>query len=184
MFIIPLLLNCKTEMKRRDGDWLFIVSRMLLSHSVWLSVVNCVGLMDKLMCLFNYMEMARVTGVPFNYLLTRGQQVKVVSQLYRKARTEGLVIPALKIEGTDEQYEGAIVIEPDKGFYQVPIATLDFSSLYPSIMMAHNLCYSTYLDSKKRALELGLVEGEDFIVTPNNGEKVLLTTQTYSSHKK
>ncbi|KAL3894169.1 MAG: hypothetical protein SGCHY_005433, partial [Lobulomycetales sp.] len=125
-------------------------------------------LMDKLMCLFNYMEMARVTGVPFNYLLTRGQQVKVVSQLYRKARTQDLVIPSLKIEGTDEQYEGATVIEPDKGFYRVPIATLDFSSLYPSIMMAHNLCYSTYLDSKKRALDMGLKEGEDFIVTPNN----------------
>ncbi len=29
-------------------------------------------LMDKLMCLFNYSEMARVTGVPINYLFTRG----------------------------------------------------------------------------------------------------------------
>ena len=31
------------------------------------------------------------------------------------------------------------------GYYDVPIATLDFSSLYPSIMMAHNLCYTTLL---------------------------------------
>lgn len=31
------------------------------------------------------------------------------------------------------------------GFYKTPIATLDFASLYPSIMMAHNLCYSTLL---------------------------------------
>ena len=41
-------------------------------------------LLDKLMCLTNYMEMARVTGVPLSYLLTRGQQIKVVSQLLRK----------------------------------------------------------------------------------------------------
>ncbi len=41
-------------------------------------------LLDKLMCVINYMEMARVTGVPLNYLLTRGQQVKVMSQLLRK----------------------------------------------------------------------------------------------------
>ena len=38
-------------------------------------------LMDKLMCFINYTEMARVTGVPFNYLLSRGQQIKVISQL-------------------------------------------------------------------------------------------------------
>ena len=35
------------------------------------------------------------------------------------------------------------MIEPKKGFYREPVATLDFASLYPSIMMAHNLCYST-----------------------------------------
>ena len=33
--------------------------------------------MDKLMMLYNYMEMARVTGVPLDYLLSRGQQIKV-----------------------------------------------------------------------------------------------------------
>lgn len=43
-------------------------------------------LLDKLMCVINYMEMARVTGVPFSYLLSRGQQIKVVSQLLRKVR--------------------------------------------------------------------------------------------------
>jgi DNA polymerase elongation subunit (family B) len=36
------------------------------------------------MCVINYMEMARVTGVPLSSLLTRGQQIKVVSQLLRK----------------------------------------------------------------------------------------------------
>jgi len=45
------------------------------------------------------MEMARVTGVPFNYLLARGQQIKVLSQLYRKAFEQDLVIPAMRPEG-------------------------------------------------------------------------------------
>jgi len=40
-------------------------------------------------------------------------------------------------------YEGATVLDPIAGYYDSPIATLDFASLYPSIMMAHNLCYST-----------------------------------------
>lgn len=93
--------------------------------------------------------------------------MQVVSQLFRKAISEDLVIPAMEIEGTDEQYEGATVIEPEKGFYQVPIATLDFTSLYPSIMMAHNLCYSTWIQDKSHAARFGLTEN-DYIVTPNN----------------
>jgi DNA polymerase delta subunit 1 len=124
-------------------------------------------LLDKLMCVINYVEMARVTGVNVQYLLTRGQQIKVISQLYRKAGEKGLLIPALDIEGSDEQYEGAIVIEPEKGYYQVPIATLDFTSLYPSIMMAHNLCYSTWLQDKSHAETFGLQKDIDYIVTPN-----------------
>ncbi|KAF8998547.1 DNA polymerase family B-domain-containing protein [Cyathus striatus] len=124
-------------------------------------------LMDKLMCFVNYIEMARVTGVPFNYLLSRGQSIKVLSQLYRRANAEGYIVPALKGEGSDEQYEGATVIEPKKGYYDVPIATLDFSSLYPSIMMAHNLCYTTLLD-KVTIDRLGLVKDVDYIQTPNN----------------
>lgn len=124
--------------------------------------------MDKLMYLVNYTEMARVTGVPFNYLLARGQSIKVLSQLFRKANDDGYLVPALKGEGTDEQYEGATVIEPRKGYYDAPIATLDFSSLYPSIMMAHNLCYTTLLD-KATIDRLGLVKDVDYIQTPNNG---------------
>ncbi|GAA5899920.1 hypothetical protein JCM6882_007002 [Rhodosporidiobolus microsporus] len=123
-------------------------------------------LMDKLMCFINYIEMSRVTGIPFNYLLSRGQQIKVISQLYRKALEDGYVIPALKQEGSDEQYEGATVLEPEQGYYDVPIATLDFASLYPSIMQAHNLCYTTLLDARI-AQTLNLREGEDYVRTPN-----------------
>lgn len=123
-------------------------------------------LMDKLMCLVNYTEMARVTGVPFNYLLARGQQVKFISQLFRKAREQKLVIPNLKSDASDEQYVGATVIEPTRGYYDVPIATLDFASLYPSIIQAHNLCYTTLLN-KTSIEKLGLKKDIDYIVTPN-----------------
>ena len=123
-------------------------------------------LMDKLMCLVNYTEMARVTGIPFNYLLSRGQQVKFISQMFRKALEQQLVVPNLKNESGDEQYEGATVIEPTRGYYDVPVATLDFASLYPSIIQAHNLCYTTLLN--KNAIEkLNLVKDKDYIVTPN-----------------
>ncbi|CDK26494.1 unnamed protein product [Kuraishia capsulata CBS 1993] len=123
-------------------------------------------LAEKLMCLVNYTEMARVTGVPFSFLLSRGQQIKVISQLFRKCLDLDIVIPNMRSEGTNEEYEGATVIEPVRGYYDVPIATLDFASLYPSIMMAHNLCYTTLLN-KQTIERLGLKEDADYIKTPN-----------------
>ncbi|KAI5950341.1 POL3 [Candida jiufengensis] len=122
-------------------------------------------LLDKLMCLVNYTEMARVTGVPFSYLLARGQQIKVISQLFRKCLQEDIVIPNMKSEGSNEEYEGATVIEPERGYYDVPIATLDFSSLYPSIMMAHNLCYTTLLS--RNSINAFNLSEEDYTKTPN-----------------
>jgi DNA polymerase family B len=44
------------------------------------------------------------------------------------------------------------------GYYRQPVATLDFASLYPSIMMAHNLCYSTLLPR-----EACVLQGIDFV---------------------
>ncbi|CEL92970.1 unnamed protein product [Vitrella brassicaformis CCMP3155] len=102
-------------------------------------------LMDHLLCMYNYVEMARVTGTPLSYLLTRGQQIKVVSQLYRTCLKLGYIFPYAKQESSEEKFEGATVLEPEKDFYGEPIATLDFASLYPSIMMAYNLCYCTLI---------------------------------------
>uniref|UniRef100_A0A0A0KIW2 DNA polymerase n=1 Tax=Cucumis sativus TaxID=3659 RepID=A0A0A0KIW2_CUCSA len=123
-------------------------------------------LLDKLMFIYNYVEMARVTGVPISFLLSRGQSIKVLSQLLRKAKQKNLVIPNAKHAGSDQgTYEGATVLEARAGFYEKPIATLDFASLYPSIMMAYNLCYCT-LVTPEDACKLNLPP-EHFNKTPS-----------------
>ena len=109
-------------------------------------------LMDKLSVLVNYIEMARVTGVPVSFLITRGQQIKVFSMILRKCQKEKLLVPTLskgRGAASSDGYEGATVLDPIKSYYQVPIATLDFASLYPSIMQAYNLCYSTLVSPKE-----------------------------------
>jgi DNA polymerase delta subunit 1 len=141
-------------------------------------------LMTKLLVLVNYVEMARVTGVPINFLFSRGQQIKVLSMMYRKARQYDMVIPVFphsergggggnggKKKGGDSDdededgvgYEGATVLKPICGFYQEPIATLDFASLYPSILRAHNLCYTTLL-TPEQAMEM---DSSLYIKSPN-----------------
>lgn len=60
--------------------------------------------------------------------------------ILRKARKVNLLIPNIAKHGGAENdtFEGATVIEPKKAYYETPIATLDFASLYPSIMQVQS----------------------------------------------
>jgi DNA polymerase delta subunit 1 len=130
-------------------------------------------LMEKLLFMYNYVEMARVTGTPINYLLNRGQMIKVTSQLLRKARQHDFVMPTQKSQPSEDKYEGATVLDPITGYYAKPIATLDFASLYPSIMMAHNLCYTTLLTPEG----VSKVPGEEVTTTPSGCKFVKAQTR-------
>ncbi|KAK8780201.1 hypothetical protein V5799_018458, partial [Amblyomma americanum] len=103
-----------------------------------------------------------LNAVSYHFLQEQKEDVQhsIITDL--QAAEQDLVMPVVHSE-VGEDFEGATVIEPAKGFYSVPIATLDFSSLYPSIMMAHNLCYTTVLDSRQREL----LQPDQFIRTPS-----------------
>ena len=108
-------------------------------------------LTKRLCTVLNLLEMAKATWVPISFLVERGQQIKVFSQLTKKARELGFMVPTIRYGAIPlEQYEGATVLEAQGGAYYTPITALDFEGLYPSIMMAHNLCYSTFVMDEKR----------------------------------
>jgi DNA polymerase delta subunit 1 len=120
-------------------------------------------LMKKLCTLLNLVEMAKATWVPVPFLVERGQQIKVFSQLTKKARELGFMVPTIRYGAIPEEpYEGATVLEAQKGAYYTPITALDFESLYPSIMMAHNLCYSSYVMDEKKYGNVPGIEYETF----------------------
>jgi hypothetical protein len=41
--------------------------------------------------------------------------------------------------------QGTKVIKPKPGVYNVPVCVLDYASLYPSIMRAYGLCWTTLI---------------------------------------
>lgn len=107
-----------------------------------------VRLFDRLNILINYTELARVTHVPIAYFTSRGAAIKVLAQIYWEAGRNGYIVPDMDMtKGELETYEGAFVMDPIRGFYANPVAVLDFSSLYPSIIISKNLCYTTLLTS-------------------------------------
>jgi DNA polymerase delta subunit 1 len=120
-------------------------------------------LMKKLCTLLNLVEMAKATWVPAGFLVERGQQIKVFSQLTKKARELGFMVPTIRYGALPEEpYEGATVLDAQKGAYYTPITALDFEALYPSIMMAHNLCYSSYVMDERKYGNIPGIEYETF----------------------
>lgn len=98
---------------------------------------------DKLQVWIAFAEMAKVCNVNMLSLYTHGQQVKVYSQVYRYCFDHKIVVDTDGyVAESDERYRGAHVIEPVPGYYE-DVIPLDFSSLYPSIMQAWNICFST-----------------------------------------
>ena len=135
-------------------------------------------LMKKMCILLNLVEMAKATWVPVSFLVERGQQIKVFSQLSKKARELGYMVPTIKYGSLpEEQYEGATVLEAQKGAYYTTITALDFEALYPSIMMAHNLCYSTYVMDERRYGKIPGITYETF----NIGDKTYKFAQDVPS---
>ncbi|KAH8907602.1 hypothetical protein BR93DRAFT_926626 [Coniochaeta sp. PMI_546] len=93
-------------------------------------------------------EQARLLGVDFFSVFSRGSQFKVESIMFRIAKPENflLVSPSRKQVGGQNALECLpLVMEPQSAFYNSPLLVLDFQSLYPSVMIAYNYCYSTFL---------------------------------------
>ncbi len=93
-------------------------------------------------------EQARLLGVDFFSVFSRGSQFKVESLMFRIAKPENLLLPSpsRKQVGQQNALECLpLVMEPQSAFYNSPMLVLDFQSLYPSVMIAYNYCYSTFL---------------------------------------
>ncbi|KAM4693357.1 LOW QUALITY PROTEIN: DNA polymerase zeta catalytic subunit [Discoglossus pictus] len=93
-------------------------------------------------------ELARLFGIQFLHVLTRGSQYRVESMMLRIAKPMNY-IPVTPSPQQRAQMRAPqcipLVMEPESKFYSNSILVLDFQSLYPSIVIAYNYCYSTCL---------------------------------------
>ncbi|XP_068087412.1 DNA polymerase zeta catalytic subunit isoform X2 [Hyperolius riggenbachi] len=93
-------------------------------------------------------ELARLFGIQFLHVLTRGSQYRVESMMLRIAKPMNY-IPVTPSPQQRSQMRAPqcipLVMEPESKFYSNSVLVLDFQSLYPSIVIAYNYCYSTCL---------------------------------------
>lgn len=103
----------------------------------------------KLRLIDKYIALARVSGTLLQDILDGGQTQMVENLILREYKKNDRVLPSRPTgEMSDERFDegeelaGAEVLTPKKGLLE-NIVILDYKSLYPTIMMAHNLCYTT-----------------------------------------
>ena len=107
-------------------------------------------LAEKLSILPSMIESAAISWVTPTMVASRGQQIRVYSCIKREiySRKAALFLRDTKddvpLEGG---YQGATVLTPCAGFYPRSIISLDFASLYPTIMRQYNLSNETMSDT-------------------------------------
>ena len=107
-------------------------------------------LMNKIDVMTGYVEMAKICSVPVNFLVMRGQGIKLTSYIAKKCREKKTLMPVLEKPMFDDGYEGAIVLDPKCDLYlDNPVACVDYSSLYPSSMISENLSHDSKVWTKE-----------------------------------
>ena len=129
-------------------------------------------LLTDLKLLDKYIALAQTSGSLLQEVIDGGQTGMVENFLFRKFQERGRVIPpkpdadlSSARAAQSSELKGGAVLEPKKGLIE-DVLILDYRSLYPSIMMAHNLCYSTVVTDERPA------SGE-VVKPPSGGEFVL-----------
>jgi len=116
-------------------------------------------LFNKSDILTGYIEMAKICSVPINFLVMRGQGIKLTSYVAKKCREKRTLMPVIEKGGLDEGYEGAIVLDPKCDLYlDNPVACNDYASLYPSSMISENLSHDSKVWTKEYDLSGNLIE--------------------------
>ena len=125
------------EYQRQDSEKRGIIAKYCIKDCVLL-----IDLMNKLDILSANIGMANVCSVPLEFIILRGQGIKIQSLVSKECKNENYVLRELEKKNDDSSYEGAIVLPPKKGMYlEDPVSVLDYASLYPSSMIASNISH-------------------------------------------
>lgn len=130
------LQNLYLKLQQRDSLIDFLKRKCLVS----------LKLIDKLNIILKTAQMAQFICTDFFSVLTRGSQYRVEGVLLRIAKRKNFLLPSAtkdQVKSQNALEEISLTLEPQAKYYKKPVAVLDFRSLYPSIIISHNLCYTT-----------------------------------------
>ncbi len=108
-------------------------------------VVSTYGLGEKFLPFA--IQLSNITGLPLDQVGAASVGFRLEWYLMREAYKYGELAPN-RVEKPPETYRGAVVLKPYKGIHE-NIAVLDFSSMYPNIMIKNNVGPDTLVREEK-----------------------------------
>lgn len=116
-------------------------------------------LMNKIDVITGFVEMSKICSVPLDFLVMRGQGIKLTSFIAKKCMEKNTLMPVIQKQYNDTGYEGAIVLPPKCDLYlDNPVACVDYASLYPSSMISENLSHDSKVWTKEYDLNDKLIK--------------------------
>jgi len=133
----------KTEIARYCFQDCNLVHHLFRKNDIWTGMV----------------EQAAICSIPIDFVVMRGQGIKLLSFVGKKCREKRTLMPVVEKVENDGSYEGAICLKPKRGFYddKNPVAVVDYSSLYPSCMISENISHDSKVWTKEYNLEGSLL---------------------------
>ena len=99
-------------------------------------------------------EIAAICSIPIDFVVMRGQGIKLLSFIAKKCREQNTLMPVIEKAENDGSYEGAICLPPKRGLYtDDPVWVGDYASLYPSSMISENISHDSKVWTKEYSLE-------------------------------
>ena len=113
--------------------------------------VSTLGIAEKMLPL--QIELSKMIGYPLDELAKMGRGRQVEAFLTAEAFKKGELVPPKR--GAEKTFEGGFVLPPEKGLHE-DVISLDFSSMYPTIMISFNISPDTFVEPESGELESDL----------------------------
>ncbi|MFP3317615.1 MAG: DNA polymerase domain-containing protein [Thermoplasmata archaeon] len=105
--------------------------------------VLALKILMKIEVLRKYQDLSSVSKLPLDDVMNSGASTLIDSILIREADRNGIGVPLMMSqEEEEERIEGGYVHTIEPGLYHW-VCVLDFKSMYPSIIIKYNICFTT-----------------------------------------